>query len=82
MILQQLSILIQVDGKRIKKDLGVVLVPTNANNSIINYLILILNYSHLLLARADIGIGSKFAFEAVFNSTVVSTNLQLVRLSH
>jgi len=39
MIAEQLSILIQVDNKRIKKNLGIAQVPRTANNSIINYLI-------------------------------------------
>jgi len=78
MIAEQLSILIQVDNKRIKKDLGIAQVPRTANNSIINYLIVLSNYLHLHLTRADTGLGSNFAFEAVVISIVVLTNLQLV----
>jgi len=52
-------------ARELKEDLGIAQVPRTTKNSIINYLILILNYLHLHLARADTGLGSNFAFDAV-----------------
>jgi len=65
-------------ARELKKGIYVAQVSTTANNSIINDLILILNYLLLHLARTDTELGSNFAFEAVVISTVVLTNLQLV----
>jgi len=79
MISEQLSILIQVDGKRIKRSFGH--CPSSKNSKqFYHHLsdIIIELFTSTSSNWADTGLGSNLAFGALVISTVVLTNLQLV----